>query len=102
MKAQHIVNISGGKDMTLEEFIEHMKKVEKVGVAMLSCANAILYSFYLPKKERMKMGLRDIVEKVTKKKVEAKALQFEVCCVDPDDEDVEVEAPSVRYHNFGL
>ena len=92
--------VDAGRDLTLAEFLEHMEKKEGVRVTMLSCANAILYSFYLPKKDRLKMGLSKIVEKVTKKPVEAKVLQFEVCCVDPDDEDVDVEAPPVRYTGF--
>jgi ubiquitin-activating enzyme E1 len=89
-----------GRDMTLAEFLAHMEKNEGVRVTMLSCANAILYSFYLPKKDRMAMGLAQIVALVTKKPVEASMLQFEVCCVDPEDDDVDVEAPPVRYTGF--
>jgi ubiquitin-activating enzyme E1 len=86
--------------MTLREFINHFKDNEKLEITMLSQGVGMLYSFFQPKakqEERMAQTMSDIVQKVTKRKIEPyeRALVFEICCNDEEGEDVEV--PYVRY-----
>uniref|UniRef100_A0A7S3UZM0 E1 ubiquitin-activating enzyme n=1 Tax=Aplanochytrium stocchinoi TaxID=215587 RepID=A0A7S3UZM0_9STRA len=88
------------KSWTLEEFMKHIQETHKVEVNMLSYGVSILHSFFSPaakRKERMGMTMTDLVEHVTKKPIPEtqKTLQFEVCCVDENDEDVEL--PTVSY-----
>mmetsp|Transcript_8237 Transcript_8237/g.9418 ORF Transcript_8237/g.9418 Transcript_8237/m.9418 type:complete len:786 (-) Transcript_8237:144-2501(-) len=88
------------KPWTLEDFMKHIEKEYKVEVNMLSYGVSILHSFFSPaakRKQRMGMTMTDLVEHVTKKKLpeSQKTLQFEICCVDKDDEDVEL--PAVHY-----
>jgi ubiquitin-activating enzyme E1 len=87
-------------EMTLNEFIEHFKNDHKLEITMLSQGVGMLYSFFQPKakrEERMTMNMTEIVRKVTKREIQPfeRALVFEICCNDPEGEDVEV--PYVRY-----
>lgn len=87
-------------DMTLREFINHFKDNEKLEITMLSQGVSMLYSFFQSKakqEERMNQKMTEIVRKITKRDIPAheRALVFEICCNDVDDEDVEV--PYVRY-----
>lgn len=88
------------KQLTLEEFIQHIQEKYNCEVTMLSYGVSILHSFFSPaakKKERMKMVMPELVEHVTKNKIEdtIKSLVFEVCCVDDEDEDIEL--PTISY-----
>ncbi|ORY90353.1 ubiquitin-activating emzyme E1 [Syncephalastrum racemosum] len=87
------------QDITLQEFIDYFQNEEKLEVTMVSSGVSMLYSFFMQKKkkeERLAMKLSKLVESVSKKPIppHVKALIFEVCVNDADDEDVEV--PYVR------
>lgn len=84
-------------ELTLRQFLDHFLTKEHLKVNMLSCGQANLYNSFFPKKDRFTMTMSAIVELVLKRKLTEKVLIFEICCVDPDDEDKEVECPSVRY-----
>ena len=67
---------------------------------MLSHGVSILHSFFAAKAKtakRMSMTLYDLVEEVTKKKIDPTTsfLIFEVCCSDDDGEDVDL--PYIRF-----
>ncbi|KAI7875123.1 ubiquitin-activating emzyme E1 [Lichtheimia hyalospora FSU 10163] len=86
-------------DITLQEFIDYFQKEHKLEVTMVSSGVSMLYSFFMQKKkaeERLKMKLSKLVETVSKNPIppHVKAIIFEICANDVDDEDVEV--PYVR------
>ncbi|CDH55984.1 poly rna transport protein [Lichtheimia corymbifera JMRC:FSU:9682] len=86
-------------DITLQEFIDYFKNEHKLEVTMVSSGVSMLYSFFMQKKkaeERLKMKLSKLVETVSKNPIppHVKAIIFEICANDVDDEDVEV--PYVR------
>ena len=89
--------------ITLNEFIKHLEEEYKCEVNMLSCGVTIVYSFFFPpakRKERGDMALEDVVAKyVVKRDLNAndEYLNFEVCAVDEDDDDVDL--PYIRYHS---
>ena len=97
----HEIDINGvEKEYTLKEFLMFLQENYGVEVNMLSYAVSILHSFFSPpakRAERMQMTMPELVESVTKTKIDedAKYLMFGVLCVDKDDEDVEL--PPIRY-----
>jgi ubiquitin-activating enzyme E1 len=88
-------------EITLKEFLEYFKTQHNLEITMLSQGVCMLYSFFLPPAkaaERMNLGMKELVEKVSKKTIEphVRALVFELCCNDLEGEDVEV--PYVKYN----
>lgn len=88
-------------EITLKEFMDYFKTQHNLEITMLSQGVCMLYSFFLPPAkaaERMNLGMRELVERVSKKTIEphVRALVFELCCNDVDGEDVEV--PYVKYN----
>lgn len=88
-------------EITLKEFMDYFKTQHNLEITMLSQGVCMLYSFFLPPAkaaERMNLGMRELVERVSKKTIEphVKALVFELCCNDTEGEDVEV--PYVKYN----
>lgn len=88
-------------EITLKEFMDYFKEKHDLEITMLSQGVCMLYSFFLPPAktaERMNLGMRELVERVSKKRIEphVRALVFELCCNDTSGEDVEV--PYVKYN----
>jgi len=88
-------------EVTLREFMDYFKNKYNLQITMLSQGVCMLYSFFLPPAkaaERMDMGMKELVEYVSKKPIEprVKSLVFELCCNDTTGEDVEV--PYVKYN----
>lgn len=87
-------------ELTLAEFLDHFKNKHKLEITMLSQGVGMLFSFFQSKakqQERMDLKMTEIVRKVTKREIppHERALVFEICCNDENDEDAEV--PYVRY-----
>lgn len=90
------------ENLTLKQFLEYFEKKYNLTVTMLSQNVSLLYaSFFPPAKlnEKYDLTLTELVEAVTKKKLEphVKTLIFEVCAEDQDGEDVD-DIPYVCLH----
>jgi len=98
------VVVDGSKvPLTVQEFLNYFETKFGVEVQILSHGVTILYSLFsiqsAAKKKRLKMTVPEAVEEVTLKKLtdDSKFLEFEVCCVDMADNDIDVELPAVVY-----
>ncbi|KAG5366464.1 Ubiquitin-activating enzyme E1 1 [Yarrowia sp. B02] len=90
------------ENLTLKQFLEYFEQKYNLTVTMLSQNVSLLYaSFFPPAKlnEKYDLKLTELVEAVTKKKLEphVKTLIFEVCAEDKDGEDVD-DIPYVCLH----
>lgn len=87
-------------DLTLQEFLDHLKEKHQLEVSMLSCGNSMLYSSFMNKEKlrgRLPKKISEIVEEITKKSLDPakKYLVMEICCsLTTTDQDVDV--PTVR------
>lgn len=95
------IEIDGSeKPLTLADFLRFFQEKYNVEVNMVSYAVSILHSFFSnaeKRAERMKMTMPELAESVTKKSIDPnqKYLQFEIICVDENDNDVDF--PPVSY-----
>ncbi|EPY53621.1 ubiquitin activating enzyme E1 [Schizosaccharomyces cryophilus OY26] len=88
-------------NITLQDLIDHFSEKEGLEVTMLSSGVSLLYANFQPPKklaERLPLKISDLVEQISKKKLEPfrKHLVLEVCCDDKDGEDVEVPFITVK------
>lgn len=79
-------------DLTLQELIDYFKKTHGLEITMLSCGQIMLYSMFMPKKERFGQKLSTLMETICKKPIPSHvtSLVLEVCVNDKDGEDAEV------------
>eukprot|EP00800_Vazella_pourtalesii_P005129 TRINITY_DN1595_c0_g1_i1.p1 TRINITY_DN1595_c0_g1~~TRINITY_DN1595_c0_g1_i1.p1 ORF type:complete len:700 (-),score=170.32 TRINITY_DN1595_c0_g1_i1:520-2619(-) len=89
-----------GGEMLLGELIGLFKEKYKLNITMLSQGVALIFAFFTEakkKKERMEMSVSKAVESVTKKPLpeHVGSLVLEICCDDPEGNDVEV--PYIKY-----
>jgi ubiquitin-activating enzyme E1 len=87
-------------DMTLRELMAYFKDTYSLEITMLSHGVTLLYTFFMAatkKEERMDKKMTELVQEALDRELDPslKALVFQICCNDPDGEDVEV--PPVRY-----
>ncbi|KAG5356785.1 Ubiquitin-activating enzyme E1 1 [Yarrowia sp. E02] len=90
------------ENLTLKQFLEYFEKNYNLTVTMLSQNVSLLYASFFPPaklKEKYDLTLTELVEAVTKKKLEphVKTLIFEVCAEDQEGEDVD-DIPYVCLH----
>ena len=78
--------------MTLKQLIEYFKEKHQLEITMLSCNVSMLYSSFMPKKDRLGMKISQLVETITTKPIPShvSSLVLEMCVNDKDGEDVEV------------
>ena len=94
------ITIKGPK--TLQEFVDHIEGEYDVEVQMLSYGVSILFSLFgnaKTRRRRLKMSMKDAAEEVSKTKIDkgVKVIFFELCCVDAEDDDEDVDLPVVKY-----
>ncbi|KAH7952111.1 hypothetical protein HPB52_018759 [Rhipicephalus sanguineus] len=91
------IDIQG--EITLEKFIERFKEDFEVDIIILSEGPRMLYAnFQPPSTRRLKMTMSEVLEDVSKQKIDPgkRSLEFAMICTDFDGN--EVEAPRIRYH----
>ncbi|KAH7969257.1 ubiquitin-like modifier-activating enzyme 1 [Rhipicephalus sanguineus] len=91
------IDIEG--EMTLEEFVQHFKKEFEVDIVILSEGARMLYANFMPPPaKRLKMTMSEVVEDVSKQKIDPgkRFLMLQLMCTDLDGNQIEV--PQVRYH----
>ncbi len=94
------VDIKG--PMLMKTFIDHIEHTYGVEIQMISYGRSILYSFFATMKKikkRKAQKMEVVAAEVSNQPIRAgtNMLLFEVCCVDEEDEDVDVDLPVIRY-----
>lgn len=85
-------------ELTLQNFLEHFKNEFEVEIVILSEGSRLLYAnFMAPPAKRLRMTMSEVVQDVSKEKIDPgkRALMFQLMCNDLDGK--EVELPQVRY-----
>ncbi|CAF1276826.1 unnamed protein product [Adineta ricciae] len=88
-------------DITLEQFLEHIKTKYNLTPTMLSSGLCLLYNTYMMrqpgKAEDLKRKISEVYETVTKRKIppHVRSLVLDISCEDSDGNDIDV--PYVKY-----
>lgn len=87
-------------NVTLKEFIDHIRDRFGLQITMLSYGSAMPYSEFGNRKkiaERVKMSMTQVIEDVTKERLEPNSnfMLFEACVMNDEMEDVEI--PPIRF-----
>jgi len=99
------IDIDLGKDITMQEFFDYCEKKLKLYITMLSCGTTIIYTFYSKVdviKRRKGMKMSEVIEEVNEKKLplNQKYIILEACVNDENENDLEI--PSIRYKFRGF
>lgn len=90
-----------GKELTLQEFIDWFSSKHQLEVSMISHGTSLLYSSFMAaekRKERLPAPLSEVIASVTKNPLPEGEIWTHLECIvcrEEDDEDVDI--PSVRY-----
>ncbi|KAH6937113.1 hypothetical protein HPB50_025574 [Hyalomma asiaticum] len=80
-------------ELTLEKFLQHFKEKYEVEILMLSEGPRILYAYFMPPTpRRLKMNMSEVVEDVSRRKIDPgkRSLVFQLMCHDSQGNDVEL------------
>jgi len=90
-------------DVTMKNFMSWFEKEYGLEINMLSQGEKMLYYNFMglkkAVKERLKMPMSKVVESITKEPIPQHEIYLilEACCNDLNDEDIEVDVPSIKF-----